>query len=205
VLFTLDDFFLVFLYRYSHNPFSGGPMRIAAGIATLSFAFLIGCGGEKTMVKNEGDLPDFVLNPPVEAGYIFGTGIATQSSPQLAKETADLRAKKEIAKVLGQKVSNLMKDFMGQAGVGEEAEVTEFVQSVTKSITDVELVGAQIVKREFKGGKMYSLAKYPVDAKARDMIKGEVKKQLSSDEALLSAFRAKQGFENLDKELEKLQ
>lgn len=176
------------------------------GIAACGL-LLIGCGGQKTVQvqSNGSDLPDFVLNPPKAAGVLFGVGIAEQASPQLAMETADLRAKKEIAKALSQKVSNLMKDFMGQAGIGTQAEVTEFVQSVTKSITDVELTGCTVEKREVKGGKMYSLAKYPLDASMHTLVNNIVNQSLTSKEALLSEFRAKQGFDALDKELNKLQ
>ncbi len=176
-------------------------IALCGSIAVLTA--MTGCGGSKTQGGGEA-LPDFVLNPPKEQGYLFGSGMAEKASPQLAKEVADLRAKKEIAKILGQKISTLMKDFMGESGIGDSAEVTEFTNSVTKAITDIDLVGAEIIKREFEGGIMYALAKYPLDSRARDLIKGVVKKQLSSDDAMMSAFRAKQGFDELDKELEKL-
>jgi hypothetical protein len=173
----------------------------------LAFGLMLSsCGGKKTTApSNDANLPDFILNPPKQVGFIFGVGIAEQQSVQLAMETADLRAKKEIAKVISQKVSNLMKDFMGQAGLGTEAEVTEFTQSITKSVTDVELVGCIIEKRENKEGKMYSLAKLPLDASFRDQMKNMINGSLTSKEALLSEFRAKQGFEELDKELQKLE
>lgn len=180
--------------------------RLILGAMMVGLVLLCGCGGKKsTAPKNESGMPDFVLNPPKQAGFLFGTGIAEQSSPQLAKETADMRAKKEIARILSEKISSLMKDFLGQAGIGKGAEVTEFVQSVTKSVTDVELVGCTIERREFIGGKMYSLAKYPLDETMRRMIMDVVNKDLTSREALLSEFRAKQGFEDLEKELQKLQ
>lgn len=173
---------------------------------TIAVAMLSGCGGSKTQAPPPAgeQLPDFILNPPKEEGYLFGSGMSEKSSPQLAKEVADLRAKKEVAKVLSQKVSSLMKDFLGESGVGDSAEVTEFTNSVTKAVTDVDLVGCEIVKREFESGKMYALAKYPLDSQMRDTIKGVVKKQMSSNDAMLSAFRAKQGFDELDKELQKL-
>jgi hypothetical protein len=166
---------------------------------------LVGCGGKATQAPvNQSDVPDFVLNPPKQTGVLFGTGIAEQSSMQLAKETADLRAMKEIAKVLSSKMESMMKDFLGQAGLGDQAEVTELSQSITRSITDVELVGVTIERREYIKGKMYSLAKYALDNSINDQIKKAVEKGLSSKEALLSQFRAKQGFEELDKNLDKM-
>ena len=92
-------------------------------VAGLLFA---GCAGTKPQVaqapvvqtpatqepKNDSDVPDFVLNPPSDPGYLYGTGIAEQQSVQLAKEMADLRAHKEIATMIGQKVSSMLKDFL---------------------------------------------------------------------------------------------
>ena len=64
-------------------------------IAALS-TLVVGCGGSKTTKgANDAGLPDWVMNPVKEAGYLFGAGIAEQSSPQLAIETADLRAKRD--------------------------------------------------------------------------------------------------------------
>ena len=167
--------------------------------------FLTGCGGSKsTSSKSGSDMPDFVLNPPKQAGVLFGTGIAEQQSPQLAKETADLRARKEIAATLSTKVSTMLKDYLGQAGIGSAAEVTELSQSVTRAISDVELVGVTIEKREYINEKMYSLAKYPLDDSMKKLVNDAVNKSLSSKEALLSQFRAKQGFEELDKQLDKM-
>jgi hypothetical protein len=166
---------------------------------------ITGCGGSKTGgVKNAADMPDFVLNPPKSTGALFGTGIAEQQSPQLAKETADLRARKEISAVLSTKVSTMLKDYLGQAGIGSTAEVTELSQSVTRAISDVELVGVTIEKREYIKGKMYSLAKYPLDDSMKKIVSDAVNRSLSSKEALLSQFRAKQGFEELDKQLDKM-
>ena len=170
--------------------------------ALMAIFLLSACSSSKP--QNDSDIPDFVLNPPTEKGSLFGTGIADQQSSQLAKETADLRAKKEIAKVLSQKVSNLMKDFMSQIGMGEHPETTEYVQSITKSVTDMELNGVQIVRRDYIKGKMYSLAKFSFDNQAMEMIQKMAEQKMASKNALLSEFRAKKGFEELNAELEKL-
>ena len=176
---------------------------VLLGIASMMF---MNCGGAKQAApKDESGMPAFVLNPPSSPGKLYGTGIAKKSSPQLAKDIADLNAKTEIAKVLGQKISNLTKQFMGESGASNP-EVTEFSQSITKSITDQNLVGVVIEKREFVNGTMYSLAILDMtNQQVKDYVKQQVTNALTSKEALLSEFRAKQGFEQLDKELDKLQ
>ncbi len=180
--------------------------RLGVALVSVGLVFAIGCGGPKTTQapKDTSGMPAFVLNPPKEAGVIFGTGIAEQQSAQLAKETADLRARKEIAAVLSTKVTNMLKDYLGQAGIGSQAEVTELAQSVTRAITEMELVGVTIDKREYIDGKMYSLARYPLDDSMKKLVQNAVGNALTSKEALLSQFRAKQGFEELDKQLDKM-
>ena len=106
--------------------------------------------------------------------------------------------------MLSSKISSMLKDFLGQAGVGSTAEVTELSNSVTRSITEVDLIGVTIEKREYINGKMYSLAKYPLDDSMKKLVTDAVNKSLTSKEALLSQFRAKQGFEELDKQLDKM-
>ena len=174
--------------------------------SAMAVATIIGCAHDKSAaVHDDSGMPSFVLNPPVEAGKLYGTGIAKKESPQLARDIADLNAKTEIAKILGQKISNLTKQFMQESGVSTP-EATEFSESVTKSVTDQNLVGCQIVKRDQKNGSVYSLAVLNLtDPEVKKYIADAVTKSLAGKDALLSEFRAKQGFEDLDKELDKLQ
>jgi len=195
----LFNHFILFLRR--------SIMRLLTLTAVTLALILSACGGSKQAVppRDESGMPAFVLNPPVVAGKLYGTGIAKKQSPQLAKDIADLNAKTEVAKILGQKIGNLTKQFMQESGI-TSPEVTEFSQSVTRSITDQNLVGCVIVKREFVNETMYSLAELNLaDPTVKDFIKTQVTNSLTSKEALLSEFRAKQGFESLDKELDKLQ
>ncbi len=178
-------------------------MKVLSVSVLVLGLMLAGCGGKQ--VVDQSGMPAFVLNSPSAQGKIYGTGIAKKASPQLAKEIADLNAKKEIAKVLGQKVSNLTKQFMSESGIGDAAEVTEFSQSITKSVTDQNLVGVIIEKREFMNGTMYSLAVLDMNnPEIQTFIQKQVEGALTSKEALLSQFRAKQGFEELEKELKNL-
>ncbi|MFH1762499.1 MAG: hypothetical protein ABIA63_15475, partial [bacterium] len=72
----------------------GGFMRFIIIIIAIALLGMFGCGGGKQTIKDESGMPSFVLNPPKAPGKLFGTGIAKKASPQLAKEIADLNAKK---------------------------------------------------------------------------------------------------------------
>lgn len=173
--------------------------------ALVLAAFLglvMGCGGSKQISKNSG--PEWFLNPPKAADKLYGVGSAQKQSLQLAKEISETRAKKEIAQALSQKVQNLMKDFMSESGVGEMAEATEFTQSITKTITDIDLEGCTIEKREIIDGTVWSLAVWPIDDASRSFLKDKINAELKRKESLYNELQAKKGFEDLDKELAKL-
>jgi hypothetical protein len=179
-------------------------MRKTAIIVLAGLVLLMHCAGSKPSVENNPDIPDFVLNPPQEAGILFGTGIANLQNLQLAKETADIRARREIASALSQKISALLKEYLGQTGIGSTADVKELSKSIRHAISDIELVGVTIEKRRYGNGRIYSLARYLIDDSMKKLVTDAVNKSFSSKEALLSQFREKQGFEELDKQLEKM-
>jgi hypothetical protein len=175
-------------------------------ILVLSGLLLAGCGGGKSVIslKHSNSVPDFYLNPPKQRGAIFGTGMAKQKSIQLAKETADLRACQDIVSALSLKVNMIIKDYLSQSGIGSKTEVKELARSVTRALSDIELKGVSIEKREFTNGKTYSLAKYPLNGFMKKLVNEAVNKSLLSNEELFIQFREKQGFEELDRQLEKM-
>lgn len=123
-----------------------------AGVLALS-----GCGP-----KPATGVPDFLLNPPKEPGRFFGAAEAEKQTLQMAKDIADSRACREVARQLGQRVQEIVKDFQEQSGKGANSEYLEFSQSVGKTIVDMNLAGCSITKREMREGdgvvKVYSLA-----------------------------------------------
>lgn len=177
--------------------------KLIGSVVMLGFAlFLLGCGGSSTISKSNA--PEWFLNPPKAADKLYGIGSAQKQNIQLAKEISETRAKKEIAQALSQKVQNLMKDFMSESGIGETAEATEFTQSITKTITDINLEGCTIEKREIIEGTVWTLAIWPINDASRSFLKDKISAELKRREALYNELQAKKGFEDLDKELAKL-
>lgn len=168
------------------------------GIALTS---IIACSSSKT------SMPDFMVNPPKAEGKIYGSGEANKNTFQLAKEAADTRACREVGRVLDQRVKSVLKDFMSESGADvNSAEVLEFVESTSKSVTDVQMAGCTIDKREHQEGdshKVYSLAVYDLSA-SKQLVKDMAHKNLATKEALYNRLRADQAFEKLDVELDKL-
>jgi len=160
------------------------------------------CGPEKPKAKM-GDIPEWYLNPPQAEDAIYQAGDALKMSMALAKDAADARARDAIARTIEVKVSNMMKDFMQQSGMGQEAEALEFTSSVSKQVASTVLKGCKIVKREMKteGSQFhgYSMAEYNLNTLVQETL-NEARKQ----KALYNEAKANLSFEDLEKEIGKL-
>jgi len=164
---------------------------------------MVNCGGGKPPAK-VNDIPKWYLNPPQTEDAIYEAGDAAKQSMGLAKEAADARARDAISRTIEVKVSNMLKNFMQESGIGEDAEALEFTSSVSKQISNNVLNGARIVKREMKTeGTLYhaySLAEYNLNSLIQETL-SEAKKQ----KALYNEAKANLSFDDLEKEIQKLE
>jgi hypothetical protein len=163
---------------------------------------LVDCGGKPKAKMN--DIPEWYLNPPKAEDAIYEAGDAAKQSMSLAKESADARARDAIARTLEVKVSNMLKNFMQQSGLGEDAEALEFTSSVSKQVANTVLRGCQIVKREMKteGSQYhaYSLAEYNLNSLIQETL-DEARRQ----KALYNEAKANLSFDELEEEINKLE
>lgn len=164
--------------------------------------FLMNCGGQPK--AKTSDIPDWYLNPPQTEDAIMEAGDASKHSMGLAKEAADARARDAIARAIEVKVNTMFKNFMQESGVGEEAEALEFTSSVSKQVTANVLRGCRVVKREMKTeGNMYhaySLAQYDLNSLVQETLNAARKQK-----ALYNEAKANLSFQELEKEIEKLE
>ncbi len=121
-------------------------------------AMVVSCGGgDKQESGKSGrkrmDLPTWYAVPPTSPDALYAVGYAKKAKLQLAQTIAASRARDELSRVLGTKVTNMTKDFIeeGTTGTGadEIGDATEFSQSVSKQLTDNMLSGSTIDQQEF--------------------------------------------------------
>ena len=133
----------------------------------LLTVMLVNCAGTSKPMAKMADVPEWYLNPPQTEDAIYQAGDALKMSMALAKDAADSRARDAIARTIEVKVTNMMKDFMQQSGMGQDAEAIEFTSSVSKQVSSSVLKGCKIVKRDMKvEGTSYhgfSLAEYSLN------------------------------------------
>jgi hypothetical protein len=152
-------------------------------------------------------IPDWTVNPPSAEDGVYGSGLAKMNQAAMSKTSADQRARQEVVMAIEVKVQAMVKDFMQQSGIGDAAQSLQFAQSVGKGISSRVLQGCQIVKRKVcPDGTWHSLALWPIGNanELKQEINNQAKKQIKNEYALYNEFKAKNGFEELQKELDKL-
>lgn len=177
---------------------SGRFTAMLVGILFLAGMSLQQCGSSRsgsTESSSLRDAPEWFLVQPEAEDALYGVGMAKKQNPSLARNAAIARARDDIASQVNVKVSSMLKDFMQESGVGENAQALEFTQSVSKQVTDVSLKGCK-VKEVYPAndGTFYAMVEYPLDA-LRQSTLTEAQKQ----EALYNEFKAQQGFDALEK------
>lgn len=164
------------------------------------FTACAGPGSGSTEERDSSDIPDWFMVVPTAEDTFYRAGQAKKQNPTLARQTATARARAEISQMINVKVSSMLKDFMQESGVGDNAQALEFTESVTKQVTDNVLKGS-IVKETYvaKDGTIFVLVEYPL-VSVRQAALGAAKQ----DEALYNEFKANQAFDSLEREIQKL-
>ena len=144
-------------------------------------------------------MPKWYLEPPQSKVKIYGTGASEKTkSVELGKQVADANARTALANTIQVSVQSMLRTYLQQSGTMNETRTLQFSESVSKQVVDVKLSGVVISKREEKGGRYFSLAEVSMDT---------VKKALASAvrdaAAEYSELKAKQAFDELNKEIDK--
>lgn len=146
-------------------------------------------------------IPDWYTEPPQTNDVFYGVGDAKRPQQALSKKVATARARDEVAQAVEVKVSTMLKDFMQSSGIGENASALEFNESVSKHVAQVSMQGC-IISETFiaKDGTVYVMVQYPIKQAKEETLK-KAKEEIKNHEALFNEFKARQGFEALEKEL----
>ena len=157
-------------------------------VSVFGLLLLAGCAGSKSASKS--DVPDWYLNPPKYEDRFVGVGDALRPQLSLSK-----------TRVLETKMSTMVKSYLQASGLGADASALEFTEDVTKSVSSTTLKGCTIDKTEIKKGRVFVLVTYDV-SEARMQAKEATRNAAKKQEALYNEFKASQGFDALDKEIE---
>ena len=146
----------------------GKSSTIVLSIVAIGIFLVAGCASTKKAVKG----PDWIWKGggafDIERGQVFyGVGSASGiKNRALMRDTADNRARKDIALTLEAYVAHLAKDYMASTTAGDMSATAEeqHVEEALKTFTKATLHGAVIVDRWYDKGDntMYSLCELDI-------------------------------------------
>jgi hypothetical protein len=185
---------------------------VTFSITTAVIIGLTGCSSKvetisqaPNEIKNElTNAPKWVLTQEGEKGInSAGSAKIGQAGTQFAITEAEANARDQIARQMQLKVANMVKNFTQQTGIGDGQTADKVVSSVSKQVTQQELIGTQRKDMWISpSGELWVLMS--MSEQSVSAVKNAVKTSFNNDVALHQQMMAKQAQHELDKELEKL-
>jgi len=160
------------------------------------------CGSKNASNLSDVNVPDWYLNPPKDANYVYSPATALSKDLQISVDKASTDARAEIGRIIELKLNNLQKNFNEEVGAAYKSDILQQFTQATKIVVSTELNGSQIIKKlvgkEGEGFRAYVLAEYPIGAALEAF-----NKQISKKQELYTRFRSSETFKELDDEVKK--
>jgi len=154
---------------------------------------------EETIVSN---MPDWCLNLPSSEVALYRCGIGQSSDLNMARNRAVLDAKRGLADSIDSQISSRMEDFLKATGTGDNEEIRQRSEVVTKNVTvEAQLIGYKETKAETQsvGSKFlhYVLLEYPIGQANKALLT-----KIKEDEVLSTTEAADKAMAELEAEIE---
>lgn len=171
-------------------------------------ATLIGCGSKGVQECVFPDAPDvaapgWVCDEPVKGIEVSAVGSAEKSGAghDFMKQMAATSARVQLAQRMQVQVRNMIKQYAETTGAADSETVDKVNTSVTKQITNENLIGTKILKtRTSPKGTLYVLIgmdEKNVMASAQKALRTS----MNNEQALWQQFKAKKGQDELAAEI----
>jgi len=169
-----------------------------------------GCSPVAKKIDNEAleeefkNAPEWVLTGHLkETTSAVGSAKIGKGGLQFARTEALATGRDELARQVSVKVETLVNNFAQQTGIGDDQMLDAFSKQVSRQITDETLAGS----RQQDIWISPSADVYVLVVMDNEQIKTAVRRQMVSsyrqDDARWQEFKAKNGVEELDRELER--
>ena len=172
---------------------------LIAGLLTLSMASCAGSDEGGMTEKEIEELPDWVMNMEIAEDALYGIGYAKMSSLNTSRTTALARARTDLSFQIEATIQSMMTDYQQEAGVDDNTQVINFVESVSKQLTNNVLGGLTPDKMAvMKDGGVWARIVY----KKNQFIDDSEEAFVRNEDAAFAEFKAEQAAEKLAAELE---
>lgn len=171
---------------------------------------LAGCGKKVKKIDNERleeeyeHAPDWVLTEySGEKFSAVGSARIGKGGIQFARTEALANARSELARQVSVKVRGLVNTFAQQTGIGNDQTLDAFSKQVSKLVTDETLSGSREKDMWISpSSDIYVLAVLE-KAEVEESVRRQVISGYQQDSARWQEFKARNGNEELDAEIEK--
>jgi hypothetical protein len=171
---------------------------------------LAGCGKNVKKIDNERleeeyeHAPDWVLaRYDAETLSAVGSAHIGKGGFQFARTEALANARSELARQVSVKVRGLVNTFAQQTGIGDDQTLDAFSKQVSKLVTDETLAGSREKDTWISpSSDIYVLAVLE-KVEVKDSVRRQVLSGYQQDSAQWQEFKARNGNEELDAEIEK--
>jgi hypothetical protein len=199
-------------------------MRVKSGLVGISLITVLalsGCGGKQEAAKAEvphqdqdpnvcyeGNVkaPNWVCDPSMEGGMAAVGSASNGLDRDMQRIEAMGKARDELARQMGLKVKNMLKNFSQATGFGENQTMEKVTTSVSKQVAEQTLVGS-VQKGSWKSPDGTLFIRMVIDqnkmVEIAQQTKESFKTSLRNDEALYQQFQAKKAMAELDAEIDK--
>lgn len=168
-------------------------------VFTMIALLLVGAVAFAGGKKERRDLPEFVLNPPISEDAVYGVGYAKTAQLAQSLTIAKTRARADIARQVETQIQSVMTDYFQEAGIPQNSQTIQFVESITREITETRLYNST-VRQQYptQDGGVWVLISYAKNDAVK-ALEETANKFVRSDEAAFAEFKAKEASAMLDK------
>ena len=190
-------------------------MKTTGYILTGALALLLSACGETKEDVAECVFPDapgttapgWICDQPVDGIEISAVGSAEKSGAghDFMKTMAATNARVTLAQTMQVQVKNMIKQYIETTGAADTETVDKVLTSVTKQITNENLIGSKIYKtHKSPGGSLYVLIGMD-KASMQQATEKALKTSMNNESALWQQFKAQKGHDELAAEISKIQ
>jgi hypothetical protein len=178
--------------------------------AGLLLSLFTGCSKDAQPQKRSVDFackqenvlaPKWTCIPEIQGAYA-GVGIAEKSAAGMdhMRRVAMANGRSDLAQQIESGVKDKITIYTGTTGVSTSETVDKSIETVTKQVAKVDLVGSKAVDMwTAPSGAIFMLVTVSKDS-ANEQIKNNLNTSFKNDQALWQQFKAKNALEDLEKE-----